>query len=136
MNCKMVNFFLVSLFFLLSCGVKHITAEDYIKNTDSASISFYDKGDSATQIILRDKASIEKLGNYIDGRGIEPQKCANNGSIWFYKSGKKKMQVDFSLNDGCTFFSYMMNDKLFSKSMSEDANKFLNSVKDIASVSL
>ena len=136
MNWKCVSFFSISIFFLLSCGAKHSSIKEYVKNADSASIAFYEKGDHATQIIIHDKVTIEKLGNYIDGKGIEPQKCTDNGSIWFYESGKKKMQVDFSLNGDCNFFSYIMNDNLISKSMSEDANKYLSSVKDIASSSL
>lgn len=121
---------------LASCGVKHSTLKDYLKNADSASIAFYDQTQPSTQILVKDKVTITKLGNYIDGHTIERQKCADNGSIWFYESGKKKMQVDFSLNGDCNSFTYMMNDKMYSKSMSEDATKYLSTVKTIASESL
>lgn len=118
-----------------SCGEKQGSLKEYIKNADSASIAFY-INDSTTQIVIKDKASIEKLGSFIDGKGIEPQKCADTGSIWFYEAGKKKMQVDFSINPECSYFSYMMNDKIFAKVMSDNATQYLNSVKEIATGSL
>jgi len=131
MNWKIIATCCLLAAILFSCGNKDGSLKEYIKNADSASIAFY-VGDSTTQIVIKDKSAIEKLGSYIDGKRIEPLKCSDSGSIWFYEGGKKKMQVDFSINPECSFFSYMMNDKIFAKVMSEDATLYLNSVKDIA----
>ncbi len=125
------------VFLIASCGPKPSTIKDYVKNSDSASIAFYQMGkDSNTQIVIKDKVSIEKLGNYINGKPMDPQKCTDNGSIWFYEGGKKKMQVDFSLNGDCNYFSYMMNDKIYAKTMGEEASKYLTGIMEIATDSL
>jgi hypothetical protein len=131
MNLKLFATCCFAAVFLFSCGSKQGALKEYIRNADSASIAFY-INDSTTHIIIKDKESIEKLGGYIDGEPMQPKKCKDSGSIWFYEGGKKKMQIDFSINPECSFFTYMMNDKIFAKQMSEDATQYLNSVKDIA----
>jgi hypothetical protein len=136
MNFKLLSCISLVVLFFTSCGDGKGSIKEYIKNADSASIAFYITKDSTAQIIIRDKASIEKLGGYMEGKGTEPVKCSDTGSIWFYESGKKKLQVDFSINSGCSYFSYMMNDKIYSKLMTEDATEYMNSVLQIASATL
>ena len=131
MNWKLIVTCCLLITILFSCGSNHGSIKNYIKNADSASIAFYSK-DSTVHIVIKDKTSIEKLGGYIDGEGMEPKKCTDSGSIWFYEGGKKKMQVDFSINPDCSFFTYMMNDKIYAKAMSDAATEYLNSVKLIA----
>ncbi len=46
------------------------------------------------------------------------------------------MEVGFSMNGDCNYFSYMMNDKIYAKTMSEDATKYLSGIKEIATDSL
>ncbi len=136
MNWKLWCSFLSSFLLIVSCGTKHSTIKEYVKNADSASVAFFEKGDSSSQIVIRDKPSIKKLSSYMNGKSIEPKKCVEDGSIWFYETGKKKMQVDFTLNGENNSFSYMMNDKIYVRLMSDDATKYLTSVKRIASDSL
>jgi hypothetical protein len=121
---------------MTSCGDKHSSIRDYLKNADSASIAFFYEGDRTVQIIIRDKISLEKLCEMIDGKSLDPLKCSETGSIWFYEGGKKKMQVDFSINPECNNFSYMMNDKLYSKIMTDEASEYIKIVKQIATESL
>jgi len=136
MNVKSKVYIYLLLFTLAACGTKTGSVKEYVRNADSASIAFYATADSSQKIVIKDKVTIDKLGEYIDGTPMEPGKCTESGSIWFYEGTRKKMQVDFSLNGDCNYFSYMMNDKVYSKSMSADATKYLNGIKDIALDSL
>jgi hypothetical protein len=137
MNSKCLLFFLCLTILGFGCGPKHISVKDYVRNSDSASIAFYQRSDSVNTIRIKDKTSIQKLGSYIDaGKTMENGKCVDNGSIWFYEGQKKKMQVDFSLNSDCSYFSYMMNDKIYARTMSAEATKYLNGMMEIATDSL
>src|SRR5688500_4136051 len=132
-----VLFFSLVIMLGSGCNSKNISVKEYIRNSDSASIAFYVKSDSVNTIRIKDKTSIQKLGSYIDdGKTMENGKCADNGSIWFYEGQKKKMQVDFSLNTECSYFSYMMNDKIYARSMSAEATKYMNGMMEIATDSL
>jgi hypothetical protein len=136
MKRKLVIFFSLVIMIASACSSKNISVKDYIRNSDSASIAFY-KSDSINTIRIKDKISIQKLGGYIDaGKTMENGKCQDDGSIWFYEGQKKKMQVDFSLNNECSYFSYMMNDKIYARSMSAEATKYLNGIMEIATDSL
>lgn len=136
MELKSRMFVYLILFILSSCGAKKGSVKEYVRNADSASIAFYATADSMQKIIIKDKTTIDKLGEYIDGTPIDPGKCTESGSIWFYEGTRKKMQVDFSMNGDCNYFSYMMNDQVYAKSMSSDATKYLNGIKEIASDTL
>jgi hypothetical protein len=119
------------------CGPRHISIKEYIRNSDSASIAFFQKSDSVNTIRIKDKISIQKLGSYIDdGKTMENGKCQEDGSIWFYEGQKKKMEVGFSLNNDCNYFSYMMNDKIYARTMSPEATRYLNGIMEIATDTL
>jgi hypothetical protein len=136
MNTKFIIGVVVLSCSIASCINKHTTVQDYLKNSDSASIAFYQEGDSSVQILIKDKTSLNKLGEFIDGDAIEPLKSKETGSIWFYEGGKNKMQVDFIITNEVSSFSYMMNDKIYSKTMSEEAEEYMISVKKIAAETL
>jgi hypothetical protein len=136
MNIKFIIGFVPLTLSIASCNNKHKSFQDYLKNSDSASIAFYQEGDSSVHILIKDKTSLNKLGEYIDGDAIEPLKSKETGSIWFYEGGKNKMQVDFILTNEVSAFSYMMNDKIYSKTMSEEAEEYMSSVKKIAAETL
>ncbi len=138
MKGKLRNGLYVCILLLAACGSPKGSVKEYVRNADSASIAFYAKADrdSSDKIVITDKLTISKLGEYIDGTPVEPSKCAETGSIWFYEGTRKKMQVDFTMTDECSHFTYMMNDQLFAKSMSADATKYLKGIKDIATDSL
>jgi len=131
MNKDPLYILLLFIGFTLSCGRSGSPVSEYVKHSDSVSVAFF-VNDSTVHIQIKDKTSIQKLGSYIDGETIERGKCTDTGSIWFYENGKKKMQVDFSINPDCSYFSYMMNDKMFAKVMSEEANSYLTGIKKIA----
>jgi hypothetical protein len=135
MNRKLTIIFSLAIIFS-GCSSKNNSVREYVKNADSASIAFYASSDSSSRIVIKDKSTIKKLGEYIDGKPMQPGKCSDSGSIWFYEGTRKKMQVDFSLNSGCNYFSYMMNDKIYAKTMSEDATQYLNGIMEIASDTL
>ena len=133
MKWKLFIGIFASIVMISACNEKQISVKEFLKNTDSASVVFYVNGNISAQILIKEETTIKKLGAYIDGKSIEPLQCSDNGVIWFYENGKKKMQVSFGLNDECNFFSYMVNDRIYTKSMSEGASQYLTSIKDIAS---
>lgn len=124
---------MVTCLFFYSCGAPQTySLQHYLKTADSASVAFYSPGDTNLHITINDKASVEKLGGFIDGENSAPVKCGDSGSIWFYEGGKKKMEVNFSMTGDCHVFSYMLNDKLHTRIMSSDAQEYITGIKDIA----
>jgi hypothetical protein len=137
MNRKSIVFFFCIMILGVGCSPKHISVKDYIRNSDSASIAFFQRSDSVNTIKIKDKTSIQKLGSFIDaGKTTENGKCREDGSIWFYEGQKKKMEVGFSLNGDCNYFSYMMNDKIYARTMSPEATKYLTGIMEIATDTL
>lgn len=124
---------LLGLIYLTSCSRDNSAVKEIVKQSDSASIEFLSAdGKLESMITIRDKSSIEMLGDCMDGKAVESTPCNETGHICFYENGNKKMLVDFSLSGDCNSFSYSMNNKLQSKIMNEDATKYLNGIREIS----
>lgn len=118
---------------LFACSPAQSGVKEYVKNSDSASIEFYNKnGQLESIIIVHDRTSVEKLGECMDGKNINLPDKNENGKICFYEKGNKKMNVDFCLNGETNSFTYSFNDKIQTTSMNEEATKYMMGIREIS----
>ena len=133
MNLKRACLFLAVAFFIAGCGSDSDSIKSYLKHADGASIVFYNEANKSIQIMMSDKASVQKLASYITGEEISTPPCKETGSIWFYKNGSHQLLVDFSTHSVCRYFSYRMDHKSHIIMMSKDAAAYLDDIQKIAS---
>jgi hypothetical protein len=124
--------FICLAFMSWSCTRHTDSLKAYIKNADSVSVTFYTEGQGSTNIIIRDKNSVNKIRDYISGGAISSSSCTETGSIWFYEGPRKKIQVDFGIHPDCSFFSYVMSNQIHTKMMPSEAVEYLTGVEQIA----
>ena len=128
---KVITALLLS-FILFSCtnptGIKEVVA-----NADSVAINYF-KGDGTadtvtSMVMLKDKSQISKLANYVEAAKTEQYKCGYDGSIHIFKRDVVLQDINFSFNDvQCMHFSFLLQDKLYSTSLSAEALQFLQLV--------
>jgi hypothetical protein len=115
-----------------SCAGNHHPLKAYIQNADSVSLTFYTTGQGRSNIMIRDKASVNKLREYLGSETTTASPCAETGSMWFYEGPRKKIQVDFGIHPNCSFFSYIMSNKTYTKILTSEAIEYLTGVEQIA----
>jgi hypothetical protein len=104
-----------------------------ITNADSVAINYF-KGDGTADtvinmVMLKDKNQISKLAAYIETTTTEDYKCCYDGSIHIFNKDAVVQNIYFSLNDvQCMHFSFLLNNKLFSTTLSAEALQFIKSV--------
>ena len=73
--------------------------------------------------------SINRMIEFIDAKETEQYKCGYDGKMFFYNKGQKFQEVDFKMkNDSCNHFAFLLNGKLTSTKMSNEAIDFLNAL--------
>ena len=74
--------------------------------------------------------AISRMIDFIDAKKTEQFKCGYDGKMFFYNKGQKIQEVDFKMkNDTCNHFAFLLNGKLMSTKMNNEAIDFLNALE-------
>ena len=122
----------VSIIFF-SCS-KSTGIKELVVGSDSVAINFF-KGDGSMDtvykvVILRDKKQVDNLAAFIESSTTKDFKCGYDGSLHFFKNNVVLKDIDFRMNaDSCMYFSFMLKGYQYTTTLSEDAKRFLLSVR-------
>lgn len=120
--------FLVILF--ASCKQSAIT--ESFSSADSLVIHFKDEqaGTIIKTVQTAELKAISRMVEFIDAKETEQLKCGYDGKMFFYNKGEKTQEVDFKMkNDSCNHFAFMLNGKIMSTKMNEEAIDFLDALE-------
>ena len=74
--------------------------------------------------------AIRRVIEFIDAKETELFKCGYDGKMFFYDNGKQIQELDFKMkNDSCQHFAFLLNGKLVSTRMSNEAVDFLDALE-------
>ena len=99
---------------------------------DSLVIHFKDEqaGVVTKTVQTTESAAIRKVVGFIDGASTGKFKCGYDGKMFFYKKGTQIQEVDFKMKeDSCKHFSFLLDGKIVSTKMNNEATDFLNSLE-------
>jgi hypothetical protein len=117
------------LTFLASCSGSG--SANHLSGADSLVINFNNKeSNTITNTIHTTEAkAIKKIRQFVSGKQAEEYKCGYDGNILFYQANN--LLGDFSFNysgEGCRHFIQLIDGKLQSTAMSNEAADFLSSL--------
>ena len=104
-----------------------------LSGSDSLVINFNTKGTNTIEktVTTTEKNAIKKLARFIDGKTAPEYKCGYDGNMIFYKDGKEAGDVSFNFSgEGCRHFIQLVDAKLQSTKMSDEAVDFLKSLSE------
>jgi antitoxin component YwqK of YwqJK toxin-antitoxin module len=119
------------LIFVLS-GCKQSAIKKNFSTADSLVIYFKNEqaGEITKTVQTADAKAIGRMIEFIDGKGSELFKCGYDGKMFFYSKGNQMQEVDFKNKDKtCNHFSFLLNGKLVSTKMNNEAVDFLNALE-------
>jgi hypothetical protein len=113
-------------------GCKQSAIKQSFSSTDSLVIHFKDEqaGTITKTIQTAESNAINRMIDFIDAKETAQFKCGYDGKMFFYNKGQKIQEVDFKMkNDSCNHFAFLINGKLTSTKMSNEAIDFLNALE-------
>jgi len=122
--------YLLAIFSLSAC--KQSAIKQSFSSTDSLVIHFKDEqaGTITKTVQTAESKAINRMIEFIDAKETEQFKCGYDGKMFFYNKGQKIQEVDFKMrNDSCNHFAFLVNGKLTSTKMSNEAIDFLNALE-------
>jgi len=128
----MRNILLAFLFYCSLSACKQSAIKQSFSSTDSLVIHFKDEqaGTVTKTVQTSESNAINRMIDFIDAKETEQFKCGYDGKMFFYNKGQKIQEVDFKMkNDSCNHFSFLINGKLRSTKMSNEAIDFLNALE-------
>jgi hypothetical protein len=123
-------FSIIAIVFLFGCKQSDIGKS--FSSSDSLVVHFKDEqaGIVTKTVQTAEAAAIKKIIGFIDASAIENFKCGYDGKMVFYSKGEQVQEVDFKMKDAsCRHFSLLVNEKLISAKMSDEAVSFLESLE-------
>src|SRR6185295_358409 len=123
------------LFFVLLIsfyGCKQSAIKQSFSSADSLVIHFKDEqaGVVTKTVQTTESKAMSRMIEFIDAKEIEQRKCGEDGKMFFYHKGQKIQEVDFKMkDDSCNHFAFLLNGKLTSTKMSNEAIDFLNALE-------
>lgn len=128
----MRNTVLILLTGLFFCSCKQSVIKQSFSSADSLVIHFKNEqaGEITKTVQTAEAKAIQRMIEFIDGKESELFKCGYDGKMFFYGKGQKIQEVDFKMKDKtCNHFSFLLNGKLMSTKMSNEAVDFLNALE-------
>ena len=122
--------YLLAIFFLSAC--KQSAIKQSFSSTDSLVIHFKDEqaGTVTKTVQTAESNAINRMIDFIDAKETEKFKCGYDGKMFFYNKGQKIQEVDFKMkDDSCNHFAFLVDGKLTSTKMSNEAIDFLNALE-------
>jgi hypothetical protein len=121
---------LAVIFIISAC--KQSPIKQSFSSTDSLVIHFKDEqaGVVTKTVQTAESNAINRMIDFIDAKETEQFKCGYDGKMFFYNKGQKIQEVDFKMkDDSCNHFAFLLNGKLTSTKMSNEAIDFLNALE-------
>jgi hypothetical protein len=115
---------------LAACNEDHGAFLEKVAGADSVGINYF-RGDGRTDTvtavkIVRDKAQITQLSNFVAGPTTSQYKCGYDGSLHYFKRGIVVQDVLFKMNDvQCMHFSFMFNGQSYTTALKPEARQLL-----------
>lgn len=128
----MRNYLIVFFVGILFCSCKPSAVKQSFSGADSLVIHFKDE---QTAVVTRtvqtaESNAIRRLIEFIDAKESALFKCGYDGKMFFYNKGKQIQEVDFKMkNDSCNHFAFLLNGKLTSTRMRNEAADFLDALE-------
>ena len=122
--------FLLLMFIVCSC--KQSAIEQNFSSADSLVIHFKDEqaGIVTKTVETTEAAALRRMTQFIDAPETEQFKCGYDGKMFFFKNGERMQEVDFKMKiDSCRHFSFLLNGKLMSTKMNNEAADFLDALE-------
>jgi hypothetical protein len=119
------------LSFLISCS--GTGSSKHLSGTDSLVINFNNKESNtiSNTINTTEANAIKKIRQFVSGKEAEEYKCGYDGNILFYDGDKLLGDVSFNYSgEGCRHFIELVDGKLNSTAMSNEAADFLRSLAE------
>ena len=120
---------ILTSFILLSCNESAIRKS--FSSADSLVIHFKDeqKGEVLKTVQTAEKKAIGRLSDFIDAPATQEFKCGYDGKMFFYKGDSLIQEVDFQMkNEQCRHFVFLLDGKLMSTRMNQEATDFLDAL--------
>lgn len=121
---------LVAGIIFFSCKSSPVTQS--FSSADSLVIHFKDEqaGTVTKTVQTAESKAIRRMVEFIDAEETELFKCGYDGKMFFYNKGKQLQEVDFKMkNDSCNHFAFLLNGKLMSTRMKNEAADFLDALE-------
>ena len=123
------------LFFILLisfCSCQQSAIKQSFSSADSLVIHFKDvqAGLVTKTVQTTESNSMNRMIDFIDAKETEQFKCGYDGKMFFYHKGEKIQEVDFKMkDDSCNHFAFLLNGKLMSTKMNNEAVDFLDALE-------
>ena len=123
------------LFFILLisfCSCQQSAIKQSFSSADSLVIHFKDEqaGVVTKTVQTTESNAMNRMIEFIDSKETEQFKCGYDGKMFFYHKGEKIQEVDFKMkNDSCNHFAFLLNGKLMSTKMNNEAVDFLDALE-------
>ncbi|HMK16730.1 MAG TPA: hypothetical protein VK492_00910 [Chitinophagaceae bacterium] len=113
-------------------GCKQSAIKQSFSSADSLVIHFKDEqaGIVTKTVQTTESNAMNRMIEFIDSKEAEQFKCGYDGKMFFYHKGEKIQEVDFKMkNDSCNHFAFLLNGKLMSTKMNNEAIDFLDALE-------
>jgi|SRR4030095_3887972 len=123
---------LFSFTVILFCSCKQSAIKQSFSSADSLVIHFKDEQAAVVTKTVQtaESKAINRMIDFIDAKETAQFKCGYDGKMFFYNKGQKLQEVDFKMkNDSCNHFAFLLNGKLMSTKMNNEAIDFLNALE-------
>ncbi len=117
---------------IIFCSCKSSPVKQSFAYADSLVIHFKDEqaGIVTKTVQTAESKAIRRMIEFIDVKVTELFKCGYDGKMYFYNNGKQIQEVDFKMkNDSCNHFAFLLNGKLMSTKMKNEAADFLDALE-------
>jgi len=125
-------YLLVALSLISFSSCKQSAIKQNFSSADSLVIHFKDEqaGVITKTVQTAESKAINRMIDFIDAKETEQFKCGYDGKMFFYAKGQKLQEVDFKMkNDSCNHFAFLLNGKLTSTKMNNEAVDFLDALE-------
>ena len=128
----MKPYLFLAVIVILFCSCKQSAIKQSFAAADSVVIHFKDEqaGVITKTVQTAESKAINRIIDFMDAKGTEEFKCGYDGKMFFFKNGERMQEVDFKMKiDSCRHFSFLLNGKLMSTKMNNEAADFLDALE-------
>ena len=122
----------ILIMIMILTGCKQSAIKQSFSSADSLVIHFKNEqaGIITKTVQTAESKAINRMIEFIDTKETEQFKCGYDGKMFFYDKGQKIQEVDFKMkNDSCNHFSFLLNGKMISTKMNNEAVDFLDALE-------
>ena len=124
--------FIFSLIIIAFASCNQSAIRKNFSSADSLVIHFKNEeaGIITKTVQTPESKAISRIIDFMDTKETEQFKCGYDGKMFFYDNGTKMQEVDFKIkNDSCNHFAFLLNGKLISTKMSNEAVDFFDALE-------